>query len=314
MEDNKPPFAGPYRKASEPRKDQYGNTIKKKNLAKHLAKKAMQMQQQKQMNKEETEIEEGVGDRWVIPTTKAGEKYVSRKAAERQAQADKNDPGSKKLNYGPGVLDRVKAAKKAQAKGINKSVSQVTVSNKRKLPEEVDQLDEISVMAKAQYRNKALKDLVIKHKQGDEKKVSDRVKGIARSAGGNLKMNKEEVEQIDELSREMLGRYSRKAKDGSKDRSKGRELAGRKRWGGTGGISAAKVQATEEVEQTNEARSPRAPSNYAAMMIKKRRKAGTSEFGRHPDKKLSPAQSKHMDTDKDGDIDSTDLKNLRNKK
>jgi hypothetical protein len=27
------------------------------------------------------------------------------------------------------------------------------------------------------------------------------------------------------------------------------------------------------------------PSNYAAMMAKKRRKAGTSEFGRHPDKK-----------------------------
>ena len=70
----------------------------------------------------------------------------------------------------------------------------------------------------------------------------------------------------------------------------------------------------EEAEQTDEARSPRAPSNYAAMMMKKRKKAGTSEFGRHPDKKLSPAQSKHMDTDKDGDIDATDLKNLRNKK
>lgn len=31
-------------------------------------------------------------------------------------------------------------------------------------------------------------------------------------------------------------------------------------------------------------------------------------------KKLSPKQSANMDTDKDGDIDATDLKNLRNKK
>jgi hypothetical protein len=39
--DNKPPFDGPYRKSSEPRKDKYGNTIKPHNMARHLAKKAM---------------------------------------------------------------------------------------------------------------------------------------------------------------------------------------------------------------------------------------------------------------------------------
>jgi len=53
------------------------------------------------------------------------------------------------------------------------------------------------------------------------------------------------------------------------------------------------------------------PSNYAAMMIKKRRKAGTSEFGRHPDKKLSPAQDKHLDVHDDGKIDAKDFKKLR---
>ena len=41
----------------------------------------------------------------------------------------------------------------------------------------------------------------------------------------------------------------------------------------------------EEVEQADEARSYKVPSNYAAMMAKKRKKAGTSEFGKHPDKK-----------------------------
>ena len=40
----------------------------------------------------------------------------------------------------------------------------------------------------------------------------------------------------------------------------------------------------------------------------------TIETYESKDKKLSPNQSKEMDTDKDGDIDATDLKNLRNKK
>jgi hypothetical protein len=48
------------------------------------------------------------------------------------------------------------------------------------------------------------------------------------------------------------------------------------------------------------------PSNYAAMMLKKKKAEAK--------KKLSPAQSKHMDTDKDGDVDGTDLKNLRKNK
>jgi len=39
--DTKPPFEGPYRTAGKPRKDEFGNTIKPKNVAKHLAKKGM---------------------------------------------------------------------------------------------------------------------------------------------------------------------------------------------------------------------------------------------------------------------------------
>jgi hypothetical protein len=68
----------------------------------------------------------------------------------------------------------------------------------------------------------------------------------------------EEVEVIDELSRATVGRYSMKAKsiadnEGGKDRTKGRELAGRKKWGGTmSGVKKAKVMATEEAEQIDE--------------------------------------------------------------
>ena len=41
---------------------------------------------------------------------------------------------------------------------------------------------------------------------------------------------------------------------------------------------------------------------------------GGSKRMKKESEKMSPAQKKHMDTDKDGDIDSTDLANLRNKK
>ena len=65
----------------------------------------------------------------------------------------------------------------------------------------------------------------------------------------------EEVEEIDELSRATLGRYAKKAQGEAEDkfdnthRYAGRWMAGKKRWGGTGGISAARVPATnEEVE------------------------------------------------------------------
>jgi hypothetical protein len=68
------------------------------------------------------------------------------------------------------------------------------------------------------------------------------------------KVTSEEVEELDELSRATVGRYAQKAKsiadnEGGKDRTKGRELAGRKRWGGTmSGVKKAKVMATEESE------------------------------------------------------------------
>jgi len=58
------------------------------------------------------------------------------------------------------------------------------------------------------------------------------------------------------------------------------------------GSGRSKIQAIldkhlkEEVEQVDEA-GYKVPKNYASMMAKKRRKAGTSEFGRHPDKKKS---------------------------
>lgn len=79
----------------------------------------------------------------------------------------------------------------------------------------------------------------------------------------------EEVEELEELSRATISRYSLKAKsiadnEGGKDRSKGRELAGRKNWGGTmKGVEKARVPSTNEEVENLEELSKDAVSKYA---------------------------------------------------
>jgi|SaaInl0LU_22_DNA_1037365.scaffolds.fasta_scaffold08385_3 hypothetical protein len=70
FEGDNPPFAGPYKKAGEPRKDRFGNTIKPSNVARHLARSAAQKMADKQKKKpiqaqkscsEEVELDEAAG-------------------------------------------------------------------------------------------------------------------------------------------------------------------------------------------------------------------------------------------------------------
>ena len=88
-------------------------------------------------------------------------------------------------------------------------------------------------------------------------------KGVRlNSKGERVQMKKEEIEQIDELDRDgMVKRYAEKARkkveygeEPVDKRAAGRLLAGKKRWGGAGGIPAAKVPAVtrEEAEIIDE--------------------------------------------------------------
>lgn len=143
-----------------------------------------------------------------------------------------------------------------------------------KVYEEVEDLEELSKGTLRSYGGKALRQGLETISKGDET-GGKRMKG-ANLASAKLypsqyeksplkaKVNATEEaelegEQIDELSRATVGRYSQKAKsiadnEGGKDRTKGRELAGRKRWGGTmKGVEKARVPATnEEVESLEE--------------------------------------------------------------
>ena len=150
MNEEKMPFEGPYRKVGE-RKDKYGNPIK--NVAKHLAKKAMNAQK----NEEVEQIDE------ILPLVAgAAARYVAGKA-------------------GAGVVGRTvagAATKYAVSKSMNK--------------EEIDKDLEDEMKATR----------VTKKSMDDAKKTRERASGM-----------KEEVEQVDEVSKATMGRYINKAKD-----------------------------------------------------------------------------------------------------
>jgi len=82
---------------------------------------------------------------------------------------------------------------------------------------------------------------------------SDKYLHNRRKAIGKAMMKKEAVEELDELSHDTLRSYRMKAKSvadhGGEQRTKGRELAGRKSYGGRmAGIEKAKVMAKEEAQ------------------------------------------------------------------
>jgi hypothetical protein len=126
---------------------------------------------------------------------------------------------------------------------------------KKKVAEEAEQIDELSKETKASYMKKAGAEI---------DKHWDKSKTDARSAykyyGRKNTMKKianEEVEELDELSHDTLRSYRMKAKSiadhGGDQRTKGRELAGRKSYGGRmAGIEKAKVMAKEEIEELDE--------------------------------------------------------------
>ena len=168
--------------------------------------------------------------------------------------------------------------------------------------EEAEQIDELSTDTLQSYRKKARAQgnaIVDKMKMGggdwskdqkDTKTLRKRAAG-AQASGKQLvkrgeSLKTEEAEQIDELSNDTLRRYRMKAKSiadhGGEQRTKGRELAGRKSYGGRmAGIEKAKVMAKEEVEQIDETAKIVAhlQKRYGDNIRKSHVRSAASDFG-----------------------------------
>ena len=239
------PFEGPYRKAGEERKDQYGNKVK--NVAKYLAKKAMKSNEEVEHNNCGTPECCGQCD----TSTQIDEtaKIVAHLQKRYGDNIRKSHVRSAANDFG---VDASKLAKAVRTK-----------LGKNMLDEE--QIDEISAQTVGSYREKAYaqqpagddgsqlykkrkagRDMAFKkvtrgakvmakeeHEEDDgwythsqmygSKKSEKHPKGISAAEwksgirwhhGKNKRINiKEEVEQIDELSKGTMGRYINKAAD-----------------------------------------------------------------------------------------------------
>ena len=239
------PFEGPYRKAGEERKDQYGNKVK--NVAKYLAKKAMKSNEEVEHNNCGTPECCGQCD---TPTQiDETAKIVAHLQKRYGDNIRKSHVRSAANDFG---VDASKLAKAVRTK-----------LGKNMLDEE--QIDEISAQTVGSYREKAYaqqpagddgsqlykkrkagRDMAFKkvtrgakvmakeeHEEDDgwythsqmygSKKSEKHPKGISASEwksgirwhhGKNKRINiKEEAEQIDELSKGTMGRYINKAAD-----------------------------------------------------------------------------------------------------
>ena len=264
------PFEGPYDKPGV-RKDKYGNIIK--NVAKHLAKKAMNTQK----NEEVEQIDE--------LSTKTLEKY--RNIARNDAyDADEVDDEPRFRKRAKGITQANKAIRKNFVKGVN----------------EEEQIDELSKGTMGRYINKAadrmstqgvtagLKIAADEKSKKNFDNIAKRQKGIATAVKKLTKeeqdfidsLNDADAEQIDELSDATLKSYSKKALDQSKtltgDQKVKRQVGARNAIDRLGNNTLAK----EEVE-LDEARG-------------RPRKAGAKDFTIHPKtkEKLMHNNPEHM--------------------
>jgi hypothetical protein len=211
------PFEGPYRKAGEERKDEYGNKVK--NVAKHLAKKAMKA------NEEAEHTNCGTPECCGQCDTPGQIDETAKIVAHLQKR------------YGDNIRkSHVRSAASDFGVDASKLAKAVRTKLGKNMLDEEEQIDEISKGTLGRYINKA-KDSIdtASYRQGHkeahgssskplEKKLTKRHKGISTAVN---KLTKEESEQIDELSKGTMGRYINKAatKMGSQGVTAGLKIA-----------------------------------------------------------------------------------------
>ena len=176
------PFKGPYKKTGEERKDEYGNKVK--NVAKYLAKKAMNTQKE-----EVNQIDE--------LSTKTLEKYKNAARADAyDADTVDDDPRFRK-----------------RAKGITTATKKIRSNFVKGVDEAFEQIDELSKGTMGRYINKAatkmgsqgvtagLKIAADEKSSKNFKDMGKREKGIKLAVN---KLTKEEQDFVDSLNNDMF--------------------------------------------------------------------------------------------------------------
>lgn len=181
------PFKGPYRKVGD-REDEYGNKVK--NVAKHLAKKAMKA------NEEVEDLEE-LSNKTLGSYIKKASTQAFSKAYASGAQSQGPEDG---------------AASEKNLMKANKRVLGVHNAVDRMAKEEVEDLDELSVAKLKDYRTKARADAHDADDVDDERRYRKRAAGsntagkkIVRQ-GGNLG-EQAELDESAKIADHLIKRY-----------------------------------------------------------------------------------------------------------
>jgi hypothetical protein len=199
------PFEGPYRKAGEERKDEYGNKVK--NVAKHLAKKAMKA------NEEVEQIDEISSD--------MAHRYLKGK---RERDYDISPDGKSSKLKKPQSFDKMNKDAKSSIRALR------TIEKAKKANEDVEHTNCGTPECCGQCDTAAPINETAKIVAHLQKRYGDNIrKSHVRSAASDFgvdasklakavraKLGKNmlgEEEQIDEISKGTLGRYINKAKD-----------------------------------------------------------------------------------------------------
>ena len=237
------PFDGPYRKPGT-RKDQYGNVVK--NVAKHLARKAMakeeidpdledELKATRQTKKSVADAKKKYGMKEDSEHTNCGTPECCGQCdtAEQIDELSKKTLGSYVKKASASQFDWGSKGNLRQGlrrdRGITKAVDKIT-------KEEAEQIDELSKGTMGRYINKAadrmstqgvtagLKIAADEKSSKNFKTIAKRQKGVATAVS---KLTKEEqdfidslndVDQIDELSGATLGSYVAKSRKDETDR------------------------------------------------------------------------------------------------
>jgi hypothetical protein len=221
------PFDGPYRKAGEERKDEYGNKVK--NVAKHLAKKAMKANEDVEHTNCGTpeccgqcdtaapinEVSKGTLGRY-INKAKDSIDTASYRQGHKEAHGSSSKPLEKKLTK--------------RHKGIETAVKKLT-------KEESEQIDELSKATLGSYVKKATNQAFSRGYSGDamtvrgdmnrdseeekagEKNVHKAIKRVSGVTKAVNKLTQEEQDFVDSLNDEMFEGMDNDMPKGLEDRS-----------------------------------------------------------------------------------------------
>jgi len=181
--------------------------------------------------------------------------YLDTEAHHRKRSKDPNITSNQRMASGAVAS----AAKMAASEWKNKYMK-----------EEVEELDELSLETMKSAKDK-LAGRAKNAAMDDNKYLARREANRALNIGAKIKRKErqaanEEVEELDEISRNLASRYLNKTNpdystpDENKKRDPGRRLALGKKWGQALGINVPKVSATEETKYVDEARRPGRPS------------------------------------------------------